>query len=263
MNLIRLLVPTTLHVPSLRRSLLAWVMHLANQAPNGDWFNLKAELLAIYGENDGYDLQDVRKGCWPCCGTGQIEIFTCSKCHGTGTHSRSYNILYRRKVEGWLFHVPDRLPGLVAFDRLRPLAHSVTDKVKVYRNQRLKLASEVTLWLLLLNGSYAWFGRALRASCFSNPRLHPLLCLQWLVFQICMLKYTVYDWRHICALAWTGFATRLAFRIYPSQLPPCRCHDGGDILHTARAVAEEFNVPSYRMGVDLAHQPAVGGDLPF
>ena len=256
MNLIALIMPSDRRTPSLRLALLAWAMTLANRRPDDHWFVLKRDLLARYAVNDGYDLQRLDNRCWECAHPRPGSfLVVCQCCGGTGIYSTSYHRLNRLNLQGWLFHTPVRLSGLVAYQTMEPGARAIWTTRKDYGSHwtwMAKAAHECQLWFLLLSGNYRQWKWAMRYSkhCgFTARGIFPMLQLQAVIFESSMARYQVYDLRRSLALRWQTWATRLAMRLYPAQIP-CRHHDPRDEIVNATGVACTTCKPKHHQPLD-------------
>lgn len=152
--------------PSLRRSVLGWLMRIANRHPLHLWYENKTRLIVHYGENDGFDLQTVEAPCWQCSGQGERDYYDegpadCPDCDGTGIHHRTRTILRRYLVGSNVFHqigrswYPEDYPVIIQRPGFR--SH-ITGRVK-HRPGCPYAAREAIGLMMLLCGCYrAWWG---------------------------------------------------------------------------------------------------------
>lgn len=170
---------------------LCWAVGIVNAHPpfmaKAEFYAIKNRLLRRYAEQDGHDIQHIRKSCWTCNGTGIYDIRysePCCRCRGTGTYEQFWVQLERWRWHGRVFHRPAR--------RLyeAPLEPVAIEGYVEHAPVNSRLASELALWLLLVFAMRTGL-RALQVSYSCRPWPYPLLTLQWL-------------W---CAVAWR-FPTR-------------------------------------------------------
>lgn len=194
------LIPT-LHQqpePSLRRSMLGWLMRIANRHPLHLWYENKSRMIAVYGEPDGFDLQTVDAACWECGGGGVRDFYgegdcDCPACDGTGIHHRTRTVLHRFIVGGNVFHQVGR--RWYAEDYARLITHPdyrrhITGRVK-HRPASAHNAREALGCILLLCGFYRSWWRLITTGTTNNtlPSFpadhfdlrHPQHCLAWLI----------------------------------------------------------------------------------
>lgn len=110
-------------------SLLYW----ANSNPGATcdkqgFYRLKQAICERYGRRDGTDIQQIRRECWDCGGTGRdwIEEDYCSRCGGDGVYEWVYVELERWRVGQKVFHRP---VGRV-FDEHRKRNASISGLIK-------------------------------------------------------------------------------------------------------------------------------------
>lgn len=187
--------------PSLRRSLLGWLMRIANRRPLHLWYLNKTRLIVAYGEPDGFDLQTVKAPCWSCGGTGECNYFyegsaECCDCDGTGTHHVTRTLLNRYLVGSNIFH---QIAGPWVEHGERDLVESpnyrshITGRVK-HRPGCPYAAREAIGLIMLLCGCYGgWWdhitcgtlGNGTAAFPVNHPSLrHPQHLLAWAIHKL-------------------------------------------------------------------------------
>lgn len=158
--------------PSLRRSLLGWIMRRANRVPSHQWYGMKPRLIAYYGEPDGFDLQTVEAQCWRCEGEG------CDDCDYNGIHHTTRTVLHRYRVGSNIFHQPGKRWHVEDFARLRAqpnFRQHITARVK-HRPTDPRTAHEYIGLIFLITGYYRqwwYFIRSLRFDYMRPSLRHP------------------------------------------------------------------------------------------
>lgn len=72
-----------------------------------DFYKLKNLMLDLFGHDDGYDLQIIKKKCYSCNGTGMYcKYDECFNCGGTGIFDTKEVVLKRYRLNGEVFHRP-------------------------------------------------------------------------------------------------------------------------------------------------------------
>lgn len=95
-----------------------------NWSEKQSFYTFKKHILKKYGNEDGYDLQVIKKECYDCNGTGVFKCNwkpteTCWSCLGSGTYKTKSFILKRYFINRVLFYEPlgELIHGqLVSFD---------------------------------------------------------------------------------------------------------------------------------------------------
>jgi len=141
--------------------ILIRLLRLANSSPpvarREEFYALKDRLLRRYATRDGYHVQEIRKECWGCEGSGSYGDRACSKCDGTGVFDHFFVRLEVYRWRGYTFHRPVER-------RCRPTA-APDIRGYVQHAQRGPWAAEATLWLCLLAGEWGLLSRLLVGSC--------------------------------------------------------------------------------------------------
>jgi hypothetical protein len=94
----------------------AALFQACNSAKNwwlkSEFYKFKKEFLAIYGNENDYDVQIIRKPCYDCEGTGLFHHYkrrgreTCWSCRGTGIFSLKHVLLKRFILNDNIYHEP-------------------------------------------------------------------------------------------------------------------------------------------------------------
>lgn len=89
------------------------LLHWANTAPGcthdrDGFYRLKQAVCERFGRRDGEDIQQIKRDCWDCGGTGRdwIEEDWCCRCGGDGVYEWVYVRLERWRVGRHVFHRP-------------------------------------------------------------------------------------------------------------------------------------------------------------
>jgi hypothetical protein len=144
--------------PSLRRSVLGWLMRLVNRNPHRLWYVWKSRLLLFYGAEDGFDTQRYEAPCWTCGGSGADDYGSCDDCY-EGVHHVTRTMLRRHVVEGMLFHQvveTGRIWDDAALEELEALEawhRRLTGRVR-HRATSERVSREAEAWMLLVLGQY-------------------------------------------------------------------------------------------------------------
>lgn len=136
---------------------IARLLGLANSDPcvTGDkvgFYQLKQAICEQYGKRDGEDIQQIKRDCWDCGGTGRDSWgggYYCSRCDGDGVYEWVYVRLERWKVGRSVFHCP---VGRI-FDSAIQREANIKGLVK-HRRSPLALESAIALAKLFSESLY-------------------------------------------------------------------------------------------------------------
>lgn len=138
-------------LPSLRRTVLARLMRLANSNPcRIRWYPIKDKLCYLFGQADGYDVQEIQAECWHCvkgiCADGN-ECWSCND----GVHHITRTALLRYVIEGHVFHRPlARIDSKEEFIELSREAETVILRRITHRPVSEAASREALLWIYLI-----------------------------------------------------------------------------------------------------------------
>lgn len=186
------LFPHDLTTPSLRLTLLARIMQVANARPefmSDQWYSLKTRLIKRFGSPDGYDTQRLEASCHECAGTGKDLLgHTCRRCDN-GVHHITRTLLSRWKIQDTVFHQIEKSKlteaELANIRSHHPaLHHHFTARIIHPPGFGAKASREALLWLTLSFDGVRALVRLLSRGAYCYPGIYPLLHLQRLVFDL-------------------------------------------------------------------------------
>lgn len=184
--------------PLVPRSVLSWLLHLANSDPSGcrdTFYNLKDRLLRQYGVFQGHDIQEITKECWGerrYDDHGDYDYLpcdeSCRRCGGTGVFDRRWVRLQRWNFGRYTFHIPD------GDTRIKP--DSVQIVGRITHKDYGKASREAELWLYLLTLQFAMWWKVLSTSAYAYPGFWPMCRLQ----RFAMWSRMTFSWKR----CWCG-----------------------------------------------------------
>lgn len=190
--------PPTIHeqqAPSLRRTVLAHLMRVANSNPcRQRWYPLKDKLCWHFGLDDGYDVQEVRAECWRCTDGYTEEGYECGYCN-EGIHHITRTKLTRFNIEGIIFHRPSaKISCEAEFQFLSTGAVNVLTRRITHRPRSEAASRESLLWIYLIFFGHARSWKILLSELRTGPTypfhlFRPLLGLSSLIqWTLCHLS---------------------------------------------------------------------------
>ena len=148
---------TSSEVPTLSKSILAKILHIANTGPiveKDSFYNIKDRILFEHGRMYGFCVQKIEQKCWNCNGEGSTKtregiVTLCGSCLTSGIYQTFWVLLQRWEVYGYRFLKPIYKTYFEKDKRIAPYLPDLIVGCVSHKKYPRYLSLECCLWLYL------------------------------------------------------------------------------------------------------------------